>query len=871
LTGYLRAKKQQCYLICAGDFNAHFGKLDLSISRSSFIGKILYHEESNENGEEIFQMCEMEELIVVSTLYDRSTKVTWARGDKMSQLDHILVPKQSDYKVMNLKAIWSKIPTDHKLIEWKMNFGQQISTSRNLLPRNDIYRVKSWDLKALNTPDNASRFEKIISELYAEERDKGRALTWSTVSSIVCYSAEKTIKLADRNLTDEQRKSYANLKETLQTVLSRRIVDLPHRADYDDHQPIPAPGAMELIRSAYKLVKRANSNQNHQHLQEFLTDVNANSATPGERVQKAFKFIKQSRRAQLCTSSVSIKDWDEDLKSLKGVSVQLLPESDHFPLLPPPSFEQIVAILSTMKIGRTPGLDKISVDFYKASPTLTRILHNFIVTKCYLANQVPQEFQQTLIIPIPKKKNPKTIDDHRKLTMCQIAYKVYAVILKQMVSHFIPSIDYYQNGFLPNRSCDDLCFTLKNVLDTRWNHDLPTNIFSLDMKKAFDNEDISTVPEILSNHQVPFFLINRIINSVLTETTQVQWKGQLTQPYAKSRGVKQGDPFSPEIFIFILDAAVQKTKIDLAALGIQLCTGSASENSLFLPLILGYADDVYIISEDMSIGIKVMEILLENLSKYGLELNPNKSSLLIKARNHLCSQLTSIKVLTYDIPIVNSLKVLGVTINSNMERKSAIKERVNNTMRVYKALLQFLKDLKAPLELLVRLYESIIVPAMLHGLSSSSMTEQNRKTLMRREILILKQLATIAHPRPTQISISKLLNNRTINRKVSANRIKYFMHVKRGGKDTLTTKSLNYTVSCKRKRGRPIYIFNQSLHHDISKYHALGIGEEDWENNFPFRETIKKMASLLLERDDLSDDPLPDYMNIYEDNEQQEN
>jgi hypothetical protein len=360
------------------------------------------------------------------------------------------------------------------------------------------------------------------------------------------------------------------------------------------------------------------------------------------------------------------------------------------------------------------------------------------------------------------------------------------------------------------------------------------------------------------------FLINRITTAVLTESTQILWQGAYTQQYEKTIGIKQGCPFSPDLFIILLDACVQKTKFDLLAKGIKLMTGSSKENELTLPLIIGYADDLYIISHDLKIGKEVLEALLLNLRPYGLEINPEKSGILIKKRATGDQQaLPPLKVLEYDIPVVSSLKVLGTTINSHMERKSAIKNRLNTTMRVYKSILQYLKKLKAPIDLLVKLYEIIIVNAMIYGLNCSSMTKQNQKSLMHREIIILKELASIAYPKPTQITIAKLLNNRTINRKVSIGRIRFYNHVRRGDRNTLTFKSLNYRVMGRRKLGRPLFTFNDTLVKDIEKFRALGIGDEDWEDIYPFRDTVKRVTAQLLRQTDLSDDPLPEELNLY--------
>lgn len=96
-----------------------------------------------------------------------------------------------------------------------------------------------------------------------------------------------------------------------------------------------------------------------------------------------------------------------------------------------------------------------------------------------------------------------------------------------------------------------------------------------------------------------------------------------------------------------------------------------------------------------------------------------------------------------------------------MNRRNQIIERCNRALPVYYSMLRNLKEMKLPYPLLVRLYRAT--------LRSNSFTRRNRKLLMRREVMMLRGFAKIAHPHPSnKVTLFNLLRGRTINRSLSS-------------------------------------------------------------------------------------------------------
>lgn len=462
-----------------------------------------------------------------------------------------------------------------------------------------------------------------------------------------------------------------------------------------------------------------------------------------------------------------------------------------------------------MKAGTAPGVDHFFPEFLKV-PEVRKICAAFI-TLAFMKGRVPAQRHETSVILLPKVPRPLNYDDHRPITLCCVAYKLHAKYLLTELQKFIPPLPDYQSGFLVNRSADDTLFHINRIADTFWNHDTPLFILTLDLKKAFSLVDIHTLPAILIRRGVPTYLVNRVIDACLFERTKVNWQEHVTATYIKTVGIKQGCPISPYLFDLILDELLQNVKKRLhdKTLGFQLFLGEP-DSPISLPSLSAYADDMTILATSLVELDHVLTELVPELKVHGLEINPKKSELVLKtSRPDLKTALAdSYQLGGLQIPTRPCTIILGVTHSHNMHRRSQILDRCNKALRVYHLLVPMLQPLKLDFTFLIRLYRALVLPVMVFGLRHNSFTQSNKIILMHREIQMLRGLASIAHPRPRNATISSLLRGKTINRTVTVGKLCYFAHIHRRPSHSLLKRSLCYRLAKKRKIGRPLFNFN---------------------------------------------------------------
>lgn len=112
--------------------------------------------------------------------------------------------------------------------------------------------------------------------------------------------------------------------------------------------------------------------------------------------------------------------WTKLLEDVSGPSVLLIEETDNFPLLPPPTAEELADVIDKMKLGKAPGTDKITIDILKNLPTVFYVDLLLIIENIWVTNSAPTEWRTTIQFPIPKKSKPQSTNDFRRITITNV-------------------------------------------------------------------------------------------------------------------------------------------------------------------------------------------------------------------------------------------------------------------------------------------------------------------------------------------------------------------------------------------------------------------------------------------------------------------
>ncbi|GKB28623.1 putative RNA-directed DNA polymerase, eukaryota, reverse transcriptase zinc-binding domain protein [Tanacetum coccineum] len=291
--------------------------------------------------------------------------------------------------------------------------------------------------------------------------------------------------------------------------------------------------------------------------------------------------------------------------------------------------------------SKAPGPDGYSFAFVKKYwGTIQKDLYDF-VNLFFASCVMPNGANSSFFTLIPKVNNPTLITDFRPISLIGIHYKIIAKILANRLSKVIDKIvSKEQSAFIVGRQILDGPVILSEIIECF----------------GFGNKWCSWIKACLNSSRASI-LIN----------------GSPTSEFSIKRGLRQGDPLSPFLFILVMEGLHNAFE---EAVGNGLITGVNIKNYTINVSHLFYADDVIITTDwnakDMDDIIRVLHVfylasgLKINIHKYNIYgIGVNKDEVLSMASNAGC--------MAGDIPF----NYLGLPIGSNMKSIASWKTLVD--------------------------------------------------------------------------------------------------------------------------------------------------------------------------------------------------
>ena len=194
--------------------------------------------------------------------------------------------------------------------------------------------------------------------------------------------------------------------------------------------------------------------------------------------------------------------------------------------------------LDKMKNGKAPGEDEVTVEMTKsAGPIGMQWLYR-LMRIVWKEGIIPKEWQKGIIIPIFKKGDKKDCKNYRGITLLSQCFKIYErIVYLKLINYIENNFQEEQHGFRPGRSTIDLIFTVRQLIEKRWEYNRDTIIAFLDISKAFDSVDRNKIWEALEKKKINKNMIVRIKNMYSSCINCVRVEDKKSNWFATTKGV----------------------------------------------------------------------------------------------------------------------------------------------------------------------------------------------------------------------------------------------------------------------------------------------------------------------------------------------
>lgn len=289
--------------------------------------------------------------------------------------------------------------------------------------------------------------------------------------------------------------------------------------------------------------------------------------------------------------------------------------------------EEITAALNEFHPSKAPGPDGLPAMFYqKFWPHIKTEVLEFCLQVLNEGKSV-RDINSTNIVLIPKTQQPETMKHFRPISPCNVTYKLISKTIAKRMKQVMPSlISQEQSAFVQGRLITDNVLVAYELLHTMRGKRQGKNgccAFKLDMAKAFDRVNWKFIDNIMRKMMFPAHMITTIMDCISTVTYSVIINGQRYGQFNPSRGLRQGDPISPYLFLICsegLSALIHQANTLNNITGVR-----ASANGVMISHLL-FADDSLVFCKAKKKEAQNLRIILQTYEEIsGQQINFEKS------------------------------------------------------------------------------------------------------------------------------------------------------------------------------------------------------------------------------------------------------
>jgi hypothetical protein len=218
--------------------------------------------------------------------------------------------------------------------------------------------------------------------------------------------------------------------------------------------------------------------------------------------------------------------------------------------------EEVKKALFSIGDLKAPGPDGLHAVFYKR---FWDLLGDDLIKEVLMAVNninIPDGWNSTTIVMIPKVDNPDKVSQFRPISLCNVVYKVISKMLAARLKNYLSEIiSDHQSAFVPGRLISDNILLAYESIHTMKNKKGKKGLCAvkLDMHKAYDRVEWRYLEKIMLKLGFARRWVDMIMACVSSVEYNIRFNSMETEWFKPSRGLRQGDPMSPYLFLLVAE------------------------------------------------------------------------------------------------------------------------------------------------------------------------------------------------------------------------------------------------------------------------------------------------------------------------------